>query len=70
MRTFFKVMLYLLVPQLLIMGALALLAPEAAARIWNFPLKDPALARIVGPSWIALASSASLSPVTWTATAR
>jgi hypothetical protein len=54
MRTFFKVMLYLLVPQLLIMGALALMAPEAAARIWNFPLKDPALARIVGPPWIAL----------------
>jgi len=54
MRMFFKVMLYLLVPQLLVMGALALLAPEAAARIWNFPLKDPALARIVGPPWIAL----------------
>ncbi len=36
------------------MGALALLAPEAAARIWNFPLKDSALARIVGPPGIAL----------------
>ena len=54
MRTFFKVMLYLLVPQLLIMGALALVAPGAAAKIWNFPLKDPALARVVGPPWIAL----------------
>ncbi|MBI2152614.1 MAG: hypothetical protein HYU24_02775 [Candidatus Rokubacteria bacterium] len=54
MRTFFKVMLYLLVPQLIIMGVLALAAPDLAARIWNFPLKDPALARIVGPPWIAL----------------
>ncbi|MBI3624606.1 MAG: hypothetical protein HY215_00385 [Candidatus Rokubacteria bacterium] len=54
MRTFLKVMLYLLVPQLLIMGGLALAAPELAARIWNFPLKDPALARVVGPPWIAL----------------
>jgi hypothetical protein len=54
MRTFLRVLLYLLVPQLLIMGGLTLVWPELAARIWNFPLKDPALARIVGPPWIAL----------------
>lgn len=54
MRTFFRVMLVLLIPQLLGMGLLALLSPELAARVWNFPLKDPALARVVGPPWIAL----------------
>ena len=54
MRALLKVLLYLLVPQLLVMGGLALSSPELAARIWNFPLKDPALARIVGPPWIAL----------------
>ena len=36
------------------MGAHALLAPEAAARISSFPLRDAALARIVGPPWNAL----------------
>ena len=54
MRRLFTVTLYLVVLELWLTGALCLLAPRLAARLWNYPLKDEALVRVLGPPWIVI----------------
>jgi hypothetical protein len=53
-RFLFRVVLYVVVIELWVTGVLCLFAPATAARMWNYPLQDPALVRIVGPPWIVI----------------
>src|SRR5262245_61530855 len=55
MRWAMKLKMCLLVFDLWLTGVLCLVAPAVAAKLWRYPIKDEALARVLGPPWIVIA---------------